>query len=140
MFRRRQEAVLRALRETTLPRLTLPDQPLLAGLLADLFPGLPAADAGAAALEAKLAEVCAEARLKLTDGFRRRAAALSETLHARHSVVLLGAAGMGKTQTWRALAKVPAHPPADRRGTHIHRRERRKNAGGDGRTMREQGR
>eukprot|EP00976_Prorocentrum_cordatum_P035221 715912-Prorocentrum_minimum.AAC.2 len=114
-----QGLVLRALRDTLLPRLTPSDQPLLSGLLGDLFPEVAVSLPAPSAFEAKLNEVCAEAKLKVTAGFAARVAALAEVLTTRHSVLLLGGAGMGKTETWRVLAKLCPHLSFAHSGTAL---------------------
>eukprot|EP00605_Chrysophyceae_sp_TOSAG23-4_P001019 GSChrysophyteH1.ASY1.ANO1.1120.1 assembled CDS len=78
-----EEAILmRALRDFNTPKIPSNDIPIFLRLIADLFPGLD---------------------LLPKELFLNKIAQLDELLAVRHSVMLLGPAGCGKTCTWKSL-------------------------------------
>jgi dynein heavy chain, axonemal len=85
------------------------DVPIFLRLIRDLFPrcfGLPTQ------LRADLVriatQVCKEARppLQADPGFIAKVVQLQEIMDVRHSVMLVGPAGCGKTTIWKTLAAV----------------------------------
>ncbi|KDO33137.1 hypothetical protein SPRG_01949 [Saprolegnia parasitica CBS 223.65] len=98
--------LLRALRDFNLPKLPTRDVPTFMGLLHDLFPACVAGDApsGDPNIRASCASVCVAHGLQPEELFVKKVADFDQLLKVRHSVMLLGPAGSGKTTIWRTLA------------------------------------
>jgi dynein heavy chain, axonemal len=100
-----EEAVMmRALRDFNTPKIPNNDIPIFLRLIADLFPGLDLP----ADLNEKLAkqcvEVCKAVGLQPEQAFVSKVLQFKEILDVRHSVMLLGPGGCGKTSVWKTLA------------------------------------
>ena len=100
--------LMRALRDFNTPKMPTADLPIFLRLIRDLFPRfyqLPTklrADLVAAATQA-----CKEARplpLQHDHGFIAKVVQLQDLMDVRHSVMLVGPAGAGKTTVWKTLA------------------------------------
>ncbi|XP_033636218.1 dynein heavy chain 2, axonemal-like isoform X2 [Asterias rubens] len=98
-----EEILLLAMKDMNVPKMTAVDLPLFNGIVADLFPGVdtPVIDYG------KMKSVI-ESELK-TQGYQPiqstvlKVIQLYETKNSRHSVMIVGKTGSGKTVTWRIL-------------------------------------
>jgi dynein heavy chain len=100
-----EEAILmRALRDFNTPKIPLNDIPIFLRLISDLFPGLDLAPKVDKKLTALTKECCVAANLQPEDIFIKKVCEFEELLNVRHSVMLLGPAGCGKTQIWKMLA------------------------------------
>ena len=84
-----------SVQDTVGPRLVAADVPLFAELVRDVFPGVCAAPAPDAALR--------EALRGHDGAFVHKVEQLHQVLQVAQGVVLVGAAGTGKTSAWRAL-------------------------------------
>ncbi|XP_076873752.1 dynein axonemal heavy chain 6 isoform X2 [Brachyhypopomus gauderio] len=96
--------LIRALRDSNLPKFLADDAMLFSLILSDLFPGvsIPPHDYGA--LQASVqAALCGRGLSPLPCAVAK-AVQLYETMLVRHGVMLVGPAGGGKTSTYRALA------------------------------------
>jgi dynein heavy chain, axonemal len=100
-----EKVLLRALRDLNVGKLAGGDAPVFAGLLEDLFPGLPATVPRAA--DARFEAAAAAAAVKLgyvpEKSFLLKVSQLRELFTVRWSVFLLGPPGSGKTAVWRTL-------------------------------------
>ncbi|WFD21602.1 hypothetical protein MEQU1_000257 [Malassezia equina] len=85
-----------SVQDTVGPRLVSEDVPLFGELVRDVFPGVHAAPAPEAALREALRDEGNEA-------FLGKIEQLHQVLQVSHGVVLVGAAGTGKTSAWRTL-------------------------------------
>ncbi|OQS01624.1 dynein heavy chain [Achlya hypogyna] len=103
--------LLRALRDFNLPKLPTRDVPTFLGLLHDLFPACAAGDAptGDASVRVACASVCLAQGLQPEELFVKKVVDYDQLLKVRHSVMLLGPAGSGKTTIWRTLAACLNH-------------------------------
>jgi len=101
-----ENVLLRALRDFNVGKLTGGDAPVFAGLLEDLFPGLPATVPRAADARFEAASAAAAVRLGYVPErrFLLKVSQLRELFTVRWSVFLLGPPGAGKTAVWRTLA------------------------------------
>ena len=72
-------------------------------LVSDLFPGLDPPLQQDENLLDKCATVCAETGLQAEDSFLKKTVQLQELIDVRHSVMLIGPAGCGKTTVWKTL-------------------------------------
>ena len=97
--------LMRALRDFNTPKMPLADLPIFKRLVQDLFPQYyqiePKFDTKVQS-EAEAAAV--EWGLQADSDFVKKVVQFQELLDVRHSVMILGIAGSGKTEVWRTLA------------------------------------
>ncbi|GMH57655.1 hypothetical protein TL16_g02438 [Triparma laevis f. inornata] len=99
-----EDAVLmRALRDFNTPKIPNQDSPIFLRLIADLFPGLDIPPKINESLKDKCVSVCEEMNMQHDGAFVQKVTQFQELLDVRHSVMLLGPAGAGKTSVWKAL-------------------------------------
>ncbi|RQM21208.1 hypothetical protein B5M09_003796 [Aphanomyces astaci] len=98
--------LMRALRDFNVPKLPLRDVPVFLGLLKDLFPSAVVEASPESPLKAQCTSVCLALGLQTEDTFVKKMVDYDQLLKVRHSVMLLGPAGCGKTTIWRTLAHV----------------------------------
>ncbi|CAM9107555.1 unnamed protein product [Discosporangium mesarthrocarpum] len=98
------QILMRALRDFNTPKIPAHDTPIFLRLIADLFMGLEVPSKVDEALKTKVIEVAKEMGLQYDDVFVLKTVQFQELLDVRHSVMLLGPAGSGKTTIWKALA------------------------------------
>ena len=99
------QILMRALRDTNLPKFVAADYGIFGGLINDLFPRIECPAVLDLDLSAAVKRVIATAgRLVAEEIFVRKICNLSETMGVRHCVFLLGCAGSGKSELWRTLA------------------------------------
>ena len=100
-----EEAILmRALRDFNTPKMPLQDLPIFLRLIQDLFPtcyGI--ATKMNETLRASAVEACKVLHLQHDAGFVAKVVQFQELLDVRHSVMLIGPAGCGKTTIWKTL-------------------------------------
>lgn len=100
-----EEVVLmQVLRDFNTPRILPPDYPVFMGLLRDLFPNQDLPHLKNDVLQTKCALVCAQKKLQPEEGFLKKVMEYEEVLKVRHSVMLIGPAGCGKSTIWSTLA------------------------------------
>ena len=101
-----EEAILmRALRDFNTPKMPLQDMPIFLRLIQDLFPtcyGI--ATKVNEVLRQAAIEACRHSKLQSDAGFVAKVVQFQELLDVRHSVMLIGPAGCGKTTIWKTLA------------------------------------
>ncbi|KAI8818687.1 dynein heavy chain and region D6 of dynein motor-domain-containing protein [Fimicolochytrium jonesii] len=99
-----EEGVLiRALRDSNLPKFLAEDIGLFRGILSDLFPGIIIVEQDYGALVATIKEVIIERKMEVVDSFVTRICQLYETNKIRHGVMLVGPTGGGKTACYEIL-------------------------------------
>jgi dynein heavy chain len=99
--------LMRALRDFNTPKLPTADLPIFLRLIQDLFPRYYQLSTKMNQDLAQLVRTaCREARppLQADAGFVAKVVQLQELLDVRHSVMLVGPAGCGKTTVWKTLA------------------------------------
>lgn len=96
--------LIRALRDSNLPKFIAEDLPLFSAILTDLFPGvsIPSRDYGE--LQTAAVEITVTHGLQPEESFIRKVVQLFETFSVRFGVVLVGPTGGGKTCIYRVLA------------------------------------
>lgn len=100
-----EDAILmRALRDFNTPKIPSNDIPIFLRLIADLFPGLDLPTKVNQTLQKACLEVCKANNLSSEDIFVTKIMQYEELLEVRHSVMLLGPAGCGKSTVWKTLA------------------------------------
>jgi len=101
-----EEAVLmRALRDFNIPKIIITDMPVFLGLINDLFPSIDVQRKRNLKFEETIRQCILSERLQAEDQFIRKIVELEELLNVRHSVFIIGGAGTGKTEVWRALTR-----------------------------------
>ena len=101
-----EEAVLmRALRDFNIPKIITTDLPVFLGLINDLFPAIDVPRKRNLQWEDQIRQTVLATHLQAEDQFVRKVVELEELLGVRHSVFIIGGAGNGKTEIWRALSR-----------------------------------
>ncbi|OHS95209.1 Dynein heavy chain family protein [Tritrichomonas foetus] len=101
-----EEAVLmRALRDFNIPKIITTDLPVFLGLINDLFPAIDVPRKRNLRWEEQIRQTVLHSKLQAEDQFIRKVVELEELLGVRHSVFIIGGAGNGKTEVWRALSR-----------------------------------
>ncbi|XP_061620043.1 LOW QUALITY PROTEIN: dynein axonemal heavy chain 2 [Phyllopteryx taeniolatus] len=98
-----EEVLLMAMKDMNIAKLTSTDVPLFTGIIQDLFPDVetPVIDYGKLK-EAIQLELCQKG-LQVTPFTMTKVIQLFETKNSRHSSMLVGKTGCGKTVTWKTL-------------------------------------
>ncbi|KAE9226456.1 Dynein beta chain, flagellar outer arm [Phytophthora fragariae] len=99
-----ETVLMQVLRDFNTPRILPPDYPVFLGLLRDLFPNQELPHLKNDILQTKCARVCAQRKLQPEDGFLKKMMEFEAVLKVRHSVMLIGPAGCGKSTIWNTLA------------------------------------
>ena len=100
-----EEAILmRALRDFNTPKIPMNDTPIFLRLISDLFPSLDLAPKLNDSLYKQCVEVTKAQGLCPEELFVSKVLQFQELLDVRHSVMLLGPAGCGKSTVWKTLA------------------------------------
>jgi dynein heavy chain len=96
--------LIRAMRDSNVPKFLAQDLPLFSGILADLFPNaeVPYTDYGT--LQQMIEAELADQNLQAVPSFVTKILQLQETTVVRHGVMLVGATGTGKTVCAATLA------------------------------------
>ncbi|XP_055687854.1 dynein beta chain, ciliary [Lutzomyia longipalpis] len=101
--RSEDEVLMRALRDFNTPKITVGDTPIFLGLIGDLFPALDVPRQRHTELEEFVRKAACDLNLKPEASFVRKVTELEEILQVRHSVFIIGDAGVGKSCVWKAL-------------------------------------
>lgn len=96
---------MRALRDFNIPKIVTDDVPVFMGLIGDLFPALDVPRKRDNEFEEMIIKSTKDLGLQPEDGFVLKVVQLKELFAVRHSVFIIGFAGTGKTQVWKALYK-----------------------------------
>jgi dynein heavy chain len=101
--------LMRALRDFNTPKIPINDTPVFLQLVADLFPGFSLPPTIDEDLKLVCTQVCKDSGLQDDDVFIGKVVQYQELLDVRHSVMLLGCTGSGKSTIWKALADCHNH-------------------------------
>ncbi|XP_012153033.2 dynein heavy chain at 16F [Megachile rotundata] len=96
--------LIRALRESNIPKFLRDDAELFEGIVGDLFPGIVIPEEDYGILRETAITELEEANLQPEECTVRKAIQLHECLQVRHGVMLVGPTGSGKTTVLRTLA------------------------------------
>jgi len=96
---------MRALRDFNVPKIVTDDVPVFMGLIGDLFPALDVPRKRDLEFEKTIKIATIQMKLQPEDNFILKVVQLQELIDVRHSVFIVGNAGTGKTQVWKALHK-----------------------------------
>lgn len=94
---------IRAMRVTTLPKLTFDDSSRFGVLLTDVFPGVAVSDVTDEALAAAVRTVLGKMRLELVTAQTDKMLQMHLACSQRIGVIVVGPSGSGKTTLWRVL-------------------------------------
>jgi dynein heavy chain len=101
---------MRALRDFNTPKIPTNDIPIFLRLISDLFPGLPDLKTKVnVTLYKSVVDVCKINSLQSEETFISKVLQFQELCDVRHSVMLLGPAGCGKSTVWKTLAGCHNH-------------------------------
>ncbi|XP_038570255.1 dynein heavy chain 6, axonemal isoform X1 [Micropterus salmoides] len=100
-----EEVVLiRALRDSNLPKFLVDDAVLFGGILSDLFPGVCIPEHDYGVLHSTILESLVKRNLQPLASMTKKVIQLYETMLVRHGVMLVGPTGGGKTTVYTILA------------------------------------
>uniref|UniRef100_A0A6I8NCS1 Dynein axonemal heavy chain 6 n=1 Tax=Ornithorhynchus anatinus TaxID=9258 RepID=A0A6I8NCS1_ORNAN len=101
-----EEVVLiRALRDSNLPKFLSDDALLFSGIISDLFPGVTIPEHNYGILQSTIINVMTGQKLQPQPTMVRKVIQFYETMLVRHGVMLVGPTGSGKTTVYRILAE-----------------------------------
>ena len=100
-----EQVLMRALRDFNLPKIVAEDSQVFLGLISDLFPNLDVPRRRDHGFEKAIKIGCCHSELQPDESFIMKVVQLEEVLKVRHSVFIIGAAGTGKSATWKTLQK-----------------------------------
>lgn len=103
--RAEEEILMRALRDSNLPKIVNDDLGIFMGLIGDLFPAMDVPRRRGIDFEKQIKEASNKLCLQAEENFITKITQLAEILDVRHSVFIVGQCGTGKTQTWKTLSK-----------------------------------
>ena len=102
----REDVVLiRAMRDSNLPKFLREDALLFQAIVSDLFPGVDIPENDYGELEKAIRESLVQDNLQDQDQFVLKVIQLFETINVRFGVMLVGPTGGGKTTNYQTLAK-----------------------------------
>ncbi|KAL5020432.1 hypothetical protein ScPMuIL_003324 [Solemya velum] len=96
--------LIRALRDSNLPKFLQQDAVLFQAILQDLFPGVEIPEHDYGRFQAEIVNVMEEKKLQVISTQITKVIQLYETMLVRHGVMLVGPTGGGKTSIYRILA------------------------------------
>ncbi|XP_078448652.1 dynein axonemal heavy chain 6 [Lampetra planeri] len=101
----REDVVLiRALRDSNLPKFLADDAMLFSGILSDLFPGVEIPNHDYGSLQSSIENALKARKLQAVPSMVHKVIQLYETMLVRHGVMLVGPTGGGKTTVYTALS------------------------------------
>ncbi|RXN25582.1 dynein heavy chain axonemal [Labeo rohita] len=96
--------LIRALRDSNLPKFLKDDAMLFSGILSDLFPGVTIPEHDYGVLQSTIHSSLCQRSLQPLPSIISKVIQLYETMLVRHGVMLVGPTGGGKTTVYRVLA------------------------------------
>ncbi|KAM9314768.1 dynein axonemal heavy chain 6 [Pholidichthys leucotaenia] len=96
--------LIRALRDSNLPKFLTADAVLFGGILSDLFPGVSIPEHDYGVLHSTIQECLVKRNLQPLASMTKKVIQLYETMLVRHGIMLVGPAGGGKTTVYTILA------------------------------------
>ncbi|GFR44385.1 hypothetical protein Agub_g5605 [Astrephomene gubernaculifera] len=95
--------LIRAMRDSNLPKFLVDDVELFQNIISDLFPGLTVPDQDFGELEHSIRAVLSSRGLQQPQSFVTKVIQLYDTMNVRFGVMLVGPTGGGKTECYRTL-------------------------------------
>eukprot|EP00051_Salpingoeca_urceolata_P021740 m.344195 g.344195 ORF g.344195 m.344195 type:complete len:1098 (-) comp19853_c0_seq7:121-3414(-) len=100
-----EEILVLAMKDMNVAKMTAADLPLFLGIMSDLFPGVETQDTDYGELKTAVEEDLAENNFQVTEISVLKALQLYETKNTRHSVMIVGQTGSGKSVAWKTLQR-----------------------------------
>ncbi|KAF6103026.1 dynein axonemal heavy chain 6 [Phyllostomus discolor] len=97
--------LIRALRDSNLPKFLTDDALLFSGIISDLFPGVQIPEHDYGILQSTIIDVMKRQNLQPETCMVKKVIQFYETMLVRHGVMLVGPTGGGKTTVYRILAE-----------------------------------
>ncbi|XP_078526452.1 dynein axonemal heavy chain 2 isoform X1 [Lissotriton helveticus] len=101
-----EEILLMSMKDMNIAKLTSIDLPLFAAIIQDLFPGIDTPSIDYGKLKEQIEKDLRQVGLQVTPFTVTKVLQLYETKNSRHSTMIVGKTGSGKTVTWRTLQAV----------------------------------
>ncbi|XP_064181287.1 dynein axonemal heavy chain 2 [Anguilla rostrata] len=101
-----EEILLMSMKDMNIAKLTAVDLPLFSGIVQDLFPGVDTPTIDYGKLQKTIEAELRQSGLQVTPFTVTKVIQLYETKNSRHSTMIVGKTGSGKTVTWRTLQSV----------------------------------
>ncbi|XP_031567025.1 dynein heavy chain 2, axonemal-like, partial [Actinia tenebrosa] len=98
-----EEILLMSMKDMNVAKLTSQDAPLFNGIVSDLFPGVEAPVIDYGKLRSAIEKELKEAGLQVTPSSLLKVIQLYETKNSRHSTMIVGQTGSGKSVCWKIL-------------------------------------
>jgi dynein heavy chain len=98
-----QITLIRAMRDSNLPKFLVEDAELFEAIVQDLFPGVDVPPTAGGDLAAAITACLQEAKLQMVDAFVTKTIQLYETFNVRFGVMAVGPTGGGKTTCYQML-------------------------------------
>ena len=100
-----ENLLLRALRDSNLPKIVTQDAKIFLGLVSDLFPNSEVEPRLNRSLQENARKVMTEMALQPDEGILAIVSQLDDLLQVRHAVYVVGLSGSGKSTTWQVLSR-----------------------------------
>ena len=100
-----EEVLLMAMKDMNLAKMTNTDLPLLKGMMSDLFPGVETHEEDYGAFRDAIVGELKAHKYQATEWMVSKVIQLYETKNSRHSVMIVGHTGSGKSVAWRTLQR-----------------------------------
>jgi dynein heavy chain, axonemal len=97
--------LIRAMRDSNIPKFLEQDLPLFFGIISDLFPGIEVPKNVYPDLERAINDNLELEKMQKPSSFIVKIIQLMETIMVRHGVMLVGQTGCGKTKVYELLRK-----------------------------------
>ncbi|CAK7297493.1 Dynein axonemal heavy chain 6 [Vulpes lagopus] len=97
--------LIRALRDSNLPKFLTDDALLFSGIISDLFPGVQIPEHDYGILQSTIIDVMSKKNLQPETCMVKKVIQFYETMLVRHGVMLVGPTGGGKTTVYQILAE-----------------------------------
>lgn len=101
-----EEVLVLAMKDMNVAKMTADDLPLFLAIMSDLFPGVEPQEVDYGTLRGAIEDDLKENKLQVTEVIVKKTLQLYETKNTRHSVMIVGATGSGKSVAWRTLQRV----------------------------------
>ncbi|GMH64114.1 hypothetical protein TrST_g1151 [Triparma strigata] len=96
--------LIRAMRDSNVPKFLVNDLPLFAGILSDLFPGIEVPYVDYGVLKTAIEDTLVSLELQKKESFISKVIQVHETQLVRHGMMVVGEAGSGKSTNMQVLA------------------------------------
>jgi len=98
-----EEIAVLAMKDMNVAKMTANDLPLFLGIMSDLFPGVESKDIEYGALRTAIEDELRAQNYQLKEFTITKTLQLYETKSSRHSVMIVGQTGSGKSVAWKTL-------------------------------------